>query len=200
MRGALALAFLLGAATMGYEMLGPRLMAIHFGSIPQVWAAVISVFLGGLAVGYAIGGRLGDLPGRARWAAGIWGATALLVVATHRVSRPLGEWFLAQSGTPPWWEPVAAATALFIIPTIGMGTALPLLLRLGVRGRAGEGEHAGRYLAFSTFGGILGVLGTMFLLIPRFPLGTVAILLAAPWLLAAGFAILHRPAPEARSA
>lgn len=197
MRGALALAALLGAATMGFEILGPRLMAVDFGSVPQVWAGVISVFLGGLAIGYAVGGRLGDRADRSRWAAGLWALTSLGVVVTHRIARPVGEWFLAQSGTPPWWEPVAAAAALFLIPTIGMGTALPLLLRLGVRGQAGEGEHAGRYLAFSTLGGILGVLGTMFWLIPRFPLGTVALVLAVPWALAAALAALARPAKEA---
>ncbi|MCH7493220.1 fused MFS/spermidine synthase [bacterium] len=196
MRAALGLVVFLGATTMGFQMLGPRLMAAHFGSVPQVWAAVISVFLGGLAIGYSIGGRLGDRQSGRRWAVGIWALTSLLVVVTHRIAGPVGEWFVAQAAIPPWWEPVAGATVLFLLPTIGMGTALPLLLRLGFRGKVGEGEHAGRYLSFSTLGGILGVLGTMFWLLPRFPLGTVALILAAPWAVAAAVAAASRSAAE----
>lgn len=192
MRGALVLVFVLGAATMGFEILGPRMMAPHFGTTPNVWGAVISVFLGGLALGYALGGRLGDRGDRAVWASGVWAVTGLLVLASHAAAKPVGDAFVTRfAQSPPWWEPVAAASTLFLVPTVGMGTAIPLLLRLGGRRGAGEGEHAGRYMAWSTLGGILGVLGTTFWLFGLFTLQKIAWILATPWLVAAGLAALE---------
>jgi len=56
----LAAVFLSGAALMSLEMAGFRLVQPEFGSDVVVWGSLISVFLGGLAIGAFLGGRLAD--------------------------------------------------------------------------------------------------------------------------------------------
>ena len=52
--------FLAGAALMSLEMASFRLVQPEFGSDIVVWGSLISVFLGGLAIGAYLGGRLAD--------------------------------------------------------------------------------------------------------------------------------------------
>jgi hypothetical protein len=56
----LATVFLGGAAIMSLELAGVRLIQPDFGSDLDVWGAMISVFLGGMAIGAVLGGRLAD--------------------------------------------------------------------------------------------------------------------------------------------
>src|SRR5262252_2600536 len=53
-------AFLAGAIAMSLEIAAARLLAPYLGSSLQVWGALISVILGAMALGYAIGGRIAD--------------------------------------------------------------------------------------------------------------------------------------------
>ena len=43
---------------MATELLGAKMLAPYFGSSLYVWATVLAITLGGLAVGYFIGGVL----------------------------------------------------------------------------------------------------------------------------------------------
>ena len=52
------IAFISGFVMMGYEILGVRVLAPFYGSSVYVWGAAISVFLAGLSIGYAVGGRI----------------------------------------------------------------------------------------------------------------------------------------------
>jgi hypothetical protein len=56
----LGTAFIAGAAVMSLEFAGVRLVQIDFGSDIDVWGSMISVFLGGMALGAILGGRLAD--------------------------------------------------------------------------------------------------------------------------------------------
>src|SRR5258706_3080876 len=55
-----AAVFLAGAALMGVEIVGSRVLAPIFGTSIFVWGALITTFLASLAAGYALGGRLAD--------------------------------------------------------------------------------------------------------------------------------------------
>ncbi|MDR1745112.1 MAG: fused MFS/spermidine synthase, partial [Planctomycetota bacterium] len=52
--------FLSGAALMGLEMAGARLVEPHFGSTIYVWGSIIGVFMLALSLGYWGGGRFSD--------------------------------------------------------------------------------------------------------------------------------------------
>src|SRR4029079_16595525 len=63
--------FTVGAASLGAEIAGARLLAPWFGGSTIVWANTIAVVLVALSAGYAIGGRLADRNPRAEGLAGI---------------------------------------------------------------------------------------------------------------------------------
>ena len=52
--------FLSGAALMGLEIAGSRIMAPVFGTSIFVWGALITTFLASLSTGYALGGKVAD--------------------------------------------------------------------------------------------------------------------------------------------
>ena len=52
------LSFIEGASVMAAELLGAKMLAPYFGSSLYVWASVLAITLGGLAVGYYVGGIL----------------------------------------------------------------------------------------------------------------------------------------------
>ena len=71
-------AFLTGAVVMAFEMLGSRYLNPYFGSGIHTWAALISVTLLALTVGYFLGGRMVD-----RWpSTTLLGALVLLASLT----------------------------------------------------------------------------------------------------------------------
>src|ERR1043166_8387116 len=49
-------AFVEGAAVMGIELAGAKMIAPFYGTSLYVWAAVLAVTLGGLTTGYFLGG------------------------------------------------------------------------------------------------------------------------------------------------
>src|SRR3989337_1028226 len=49
-----------GAALMGLEIVGSRVLAPYFGSSVYVWGSLISIFLAALSVGYYVGGQVAD--------------------------------------------------------------------------------------------------------------------------------------------
>ena len=47
-----------GAALMAVELIGARVVAPTYGSSLYVWSAVLAMTVGGLTIGYALGGRV----------------------------------------------------------------------------------------------------------------------------------------------
>ncbi|MEK9177235.1 MAG: fused MFS/spermidine synthase, partial [Patescibacteria group bacterium] len=54
------LSFVTNAAILVLEIAGGRLLAPYIGTSVGVWAGLIAVILGGMALGYRVGGHLGD--------------------------------------------------------------------------------------------------------------------------------------------
>src|SRR5262245_26369609 len=92
----LCAALLAGALAMSLEIAAARLLAPYLGSSLQVWGALISVILGAMALGYAIGGwvadrSVGDGPlFGAILASGVCQGVALFVA--HPLLRRLAHW------------------------------------------------------------------------------------------------------------
>ncbi|HEV2364979.1 MAG TPA: fused MFS/spermidine synthase, partial [Caulobacteraceae bacterium] len=131
-----------------------------------VWGSMISVAMAALALGYGLGGWLADRRDTDLWLYGIILGGALYQLAVLftvqsllRSSARLGDFTGA----------ALASLVVFAPPMTAMATAGPFLIRLLARsGRVGSA--AGKVYAISTIGGIAGVLGTSFFLVPR--LGT----------------------------
>jgi predicted membrane-bound spermidine synthase len=214
--------FLAGASLMSLEMASFRLSEPVFGSDIAVWGSLISVFLGGLAVGAMAGGRLADWrPGLAKLGiilvAG--GAVTLLIPSCYQA---VFDWTFPGEGAPlpaEWgtgggtdgtlnvyvppdlrWPALLAGTMLFGIPAILLGMASPYAARLFVHELQHMGGGVGQVYGISTIGSIVGTLGTAFYLVSW--LGTRRLLEANGMLLVAlGIALaiaaaLRRQTPE----
>jgi predicted membrane-bound spermidine synthase len=204
---ALLFTVLTGAAALVYEVAWQKYFATLLGSHSEATAAVLAIFLGGLAAGYELFGRLtrrlvAEARGRGR--------PARLLLAYGLVEAGIGVYALcfptlfgvAQRASllvPPGHAGLAFAfdvglTALLIgPPTVLMGGTIPVL----TLALAGDLERATRVHAwvygFNTVGAFLGALLGGFWLVPRLGLDGAVYATALVNLVAGGvFAALDR--------
>lgn len=163
------LAFGAGAGTMGLEMAAARLLEPWFGTSQIVWAALIALVLGCLALGAWLGGRLGDRYPHLDGLLVIVLASGLATVLIPRVALPvLRATALDLLATPLSLLLAAwlAVSLLLGLPTILLGTISPWAIRLALPAVERGGHTVGRLYASATLGSILGTLLPVLWLIP----------------------------------
>jgi spermidine synthase len=164
-----AIAFCVGAASLGAEIAAARLLAPYFGASTIIWANTIATVLVALSAGYAIGGKLADrradLPGLC---AIVLGAAVLLAIVPfvsdpflHEAVKALGA--LSVGG---FLGSLAAVLVLVAVPVLLLGMVAPYANRLAVARVADTGTVTGRLYAISTAGSLLGTFLAALLLIP----------------------------------
>jgi len=157
-----ATAVIAGAVVMALELVSFRLYAPHFGNSIYVWGSMISVVMLALSVGYTVGGWVADRSDTDLSLYGIILSSALYqlaIVLTVPAFLPLLTRYGECGG------PVLATLIIFALPMIALAAVGPFVVRL--LARAGHiGAIAGRVYALSTVGGIAGILGTTFFLVP----------------------------------
>jgi spermidine synthase len=194
-----------GAVVMLIEIIGTRIIGPVFGVSLFVWAALLSVTLCALAIGYYTGGVLIDRAPRVTLlgAALLFGGVALGLVP---VLAPTV--LMSMSGLGPRGGPLLAALVLFAPPLTALGMTGPIVVRLATTDVAGAGKRVGNVYAVSTAGSLIGTLITSFWLIPEYDteeivLGGSAVLLLlgalllarrGKWWAGASFAALLLPA------
>jgi spermidine synthase len=173
LRLALAAAVLSGAAALAYEVVWLRMLGLVVGHAVDALTAVLAAFMGGLALGAALFGRLA---GRLRrplaacaWLEGGIAAYAVLLpqalavlpgaALPLRATLGLGYdgWSLTQT---------ALACSLLLPPTVLMGGTLPLLSQAAGGGHAAPARVAGALYALNTCGAVLGALAAGYWLLP----------------------------------
>jgi len=201
-----------GATVLALEVLGTRVIGTYYGSSLYVWAALLSVTLVCLAVGYAIGGRIADRvpkPWMLYVLVTLAGASTVAVPRLTAVLVPLDNWLgLA-------WGAIASALVIFFLPLTLLAMAGPYVIRLRAHRVEGVGSTSGAVYALSTVGSVGGVLAVSLWMIPALGtqtslmicagvligLGAVGLTVAsrgraAVLLLAAGLPVLgHHPGP-----
>ena len=210
-------AFLVGGGTLSTEISASRLLAPYFGASTVVWANIIGLTLGYLALGYWLGGRLADRRPEARVLGAILLVAAVALVATPFAARPSLRWALHGFDAVSVGSVAGSffsALALFAVPVTALGAAAPFLVRLALPSVADAGKVAGRLYALSTAGSLVGTFLAALVTIPwvgtqRTLVGTAAfvalagaLLLGGAWLLAplAVAAVLVVPPPQIKSA
>ena len=159
----LAVAALAGGIVMSLEMAAVRLFAPHFGYSIYVWGTTICVVMAAMVGGYAAGGRLANGPRaeallfRALLAGAAWQLLALWAMPAV-LPR------LAAAGEVA--GVALAALILFAPSMVALAATGPILVRL-CADVAGIGRAAGLVYALSTAGSLGGILGTIFVLLPR---------------------------------
>ena len=177
-----AVGFILGFVLMGFEMLSSRYLNPYFGSGIYTWAAIISVTLFALMMGYFLGGWLVDrrptpaLLGVLVLMAAVWMALIPFVADPLNAERYLGLQtpdMLLAIGEAFGYGPVGigfgvttSAFILIFVPLTLIACFSPFAVRLLLVATHASGRQTGAVYGISTFGNILGTLATTFLLIP----------------------------------
>lgn len=160
------IAVVCGAALMGLEILGGRLLSPFFGGSVYVWGSIISVFLTALSVGYYLGGILADRKPDLVYLAGCIAVAGLLILPIPTLAPWLSNYSFSVGLSN--YGALVVALFLFFLPSLGLGMVSPYVVKLGVSGTDRLGNLVGKFYAASTFGSIFGTLATTFLLIPFF--------------------------------
>ena len=153
-----------GAVVMSFEILGSRILAPHFGNTVFVWGSLISVFLGGLTLGYWAGGKLADYRPDLRLFAALFAAPGVLLclfpLFSDAVCRRVWDLDL-----DPRYGSLLASLILFFLPTLFLGSVSPYAIKLRIRTLRWLGTGVGNLYALSSLGSIVGTLVTTFYLI-----------------------------------
>ncbi|MEO6665575.1 MAG: fused MFS/spermidine synthase, partial [Nitrospiria bacterium] len=192
---ALAAAFFLsGAAGLMYQVVWGRLLVLVFGSTTIAISTVLTVFMGGLALGAWLGGRWIDRVSRPLIVyAAIEAAIALFALivpwALDRVVPIYRMLWEQWSSSPAAWMGIrfAVVVAVLAIPTVLMGATLPVMSRALARDASGLSSRVAAFYALNTAGAIAGASTTGFLWLPAFGV-TPTLAVAAACNLAAGAA------------
>jgi spermidine synthase len=164
-----ALAFVVGAASLGTEIGAARLLAPFFGASTFVWANTIATVLVALAIGYWLGGKLADRrPTLAALCGLVMGAGALLAVVPLIAGPFLGAAARALDSVSAgaFVGSLIGVLCLVSVPVGLLGAVAPFAVRLTVE-RVGEaGEVSGRLYAISTIGSLVGTFLSALALIP----------------------------------
>ncbi len=177
-----------GAIALGYEVLWSQTLVQFMSTRAFAFAVLIATYLFGLAAGAALSARraerIRDPLGAFAVCIAAAGATALLGTSL------LGGWLaglqtLAENALLALGASALAgmsarfligSTATLLLPTLLLGAAFPLALRLIVRADT-PSRDTGRVLAVNTLGGIVGAAITGLILVPALGLlHTLAVL------------------------
>ncbi|CAI8784794.1 spermidine synthase [Pseudomonas sp. IT-347P] len=192
-RTALWLYSIAGGVALGYEVVWSQSIVQFMSTRTYAFAVVLATYLSGLFIGSALLAR------RVERIRDPWGVFGLLIAGAGLVAlleiAMLGRWLvIAQSQAEMWLLSLGAselagmsarfavaALSIVFVPTLLLGAAFPLALRLSV-GPERVGRDVGAVVAFNTLGGIVGVMFCGFLLIPLLglvrTLGLLAIIAA----------------------
>ena len=164
-----AIAFVVGAASLGAEICAARLLAPYFGASTVIWANTIATVLLALSVGYAIGGRLADRRADLRGLCAIVLLAAMLLALVPFVADPflrLSVRALGALSVGGFLGSLAAVLVLVAVPVMLLGTVAPYANRLALGRVADTGTVTGRLYAISTVGSLVGTFVSALLLIP----------------------------------
>ncbi len=164
-----AVAFVVGASSLGSEIAAARLLAPYFGDSTLIWANTIATVLVALSVGYWIGGRAADRDPTLRGLCRLVLIAAALMAAVPFVAGPFLRTAvdaLDSISAGAFVGSLIAVLVLIAVPVLLLGMASPYAVRLSVSTLDRAGEVTGRLYAISTLGSLTGTFLSALVLIP----------------------------------
>ncbi|MBS0450386.1 MAG: fused MFS/spermidine synthase [Proteobacteria bacterium] len=190
-RLAVVLYAIAGGLALGYEVVWSQAIVQFISTRSVAFAIVLATYLLGLMLGSAWIAR------RADRLADPWGVFAVLISTAGALAllevALLGDWLVQLQTLASQWTRGAtgsllaamcarfatAALSVVFLPTLLLGAAFPVALRLA-SGNGGVGREVGTVLALNTLGGIVGTVLAGFVLVPWLGLvRTLAVLAVA---------------------
>lgn len=163
-----------GLAGLVYEVTWTRLLTLYIGHTTAAASAVVAAFLGGLAIGAAVGGRIASTQSPRRCLqiyVGLEIAVAILALLLPFELRGFGP-------TLRWAYQDGAGGALFpmvrliscivmvMLPAIALGATFPMAIRWFARGSAEPARQGSTLYFVNTIGAAVGSMLAGFVLIP----------------------------------
>jgi len=189
--------FLSGMTGLIYEVVWAKFLVLFIGNTTYAHTIVIAVFMGGLALGNYLFGRVVDripryallLYGLLELGIGIYALTypAFFNGVKTYLFIPLASGHLGS----PWvvvWK-FALSFLTMILPTVLMGGTLPVLSRFFVRNLSQTKREVARLYFLNSLGGAMGCLLAGFLLIPTLGLSR-PVLFTGGWNILLGLIVL----------
>lgn len=172
----IAICFVLSGATgLIYEVLWARMLGLVFGATTVAISAVLTAFMGGLALGSALAARFAARIKRpVRAYALIEIAVGLYALAVPLLFRGIDQayvqiWQQFHSGSYGFaFSRFVLATLVLLIPTALMGATLPVLVAALQRSSVNISGAIARLYTWNLTGAILGVIAAGFFLLPHF--------------------------------
>lgn len=198
--------FISGIAGLGYEIVWIRMFSAGLGHEVLGVMAVVSAFLGGLALGaWGLDRRIGRSPRPDLWYAvlegviGVW--SILCIVLVPEANRGIAALTGLDAGPVRLWFVAFAVPFLVLLPaTAAMGATLPAMDRF-LSGLVHDGRVIGGVYGANTLGAVVGVVMVTFLMIPAAGLaGTSLVLAAFNAVCAVAVVVGVKPAERGRSA
>lgn len=161
--------FASGFSALIYEVAWARELGLALGNTAQATSSILSVFLGGLAGGAYLGGKLAHHIGKHLLAYGVIElSVAVLAPATTAALHALPPVYAAWAAALPYGsgfmmvERLAAGSALLLLPTVLMGATLPLLTRCLCCRQPRAPHFFSMLYGINTLGAALGALAACF--------------------------------------
>lgn len=170
--------FLSGVAGLTFEILWMRYLGLAMGATTLAVATITGIYMGGLALGSYLGGRLADRQSRPIAAYGIAELGVAMVALTipglaQRV--PMVDAALFTDALSAWSRGAfrsGVAMALLAVPTVLMGATLPLLARAITATVGDAGRRIGALYTMNIAGAAVGAALTGFWWLPTWGLTT----------------------------
>lgn len=165
-----------GATSLVYQVVWVRNLSLFFGSDVYAAAIMLSVFMGGLALGSWAAGATADRLGKPLL---VYGACEILIgLSALAFPEVLGAFrgtyqsiYRSSFESAPYlyhgFRVVVAAVTL-LVPTALMGATLPLIIRQFADRDDILGRRVGAFYAVNTLGALLGTLLAGFVCLPAF--------------------------------
>ncbi len=163
-----------GYAALSYEVIWARALTFFIGNSTYAFSAMLTTFLGGLALGSVLFARLSDQPrnllallGALQVSIGAYGLLSIAILG--RVFYGLDGWWQGFSNAywgAPLWLTFLKALLVILPPTLCMGGTFPLVGKIVARGPQVVGRSIGTAYTCNTLGAIAGSAVTGFAAIP----------------------------------
>ena len=175
-----------GLAGLVYEVTWTRLLTLYLGHTTAAASAVVAAFLGGLAIGAAIGGRFASswTPRRClhayvalEFAVAI---CALLLPVELTLFSPVLRWAYNDGAALFPLVRTLSCIVMVMLPALALGATFPMAIRWFARGSAEPAKESSRLYFVNTVGAAIGALVAGFVLIPSIGMsGTIYVAMAA---------------------
>ena len=193
-----------GVAGLVYEVTWTRLLTLYLGHTIAAASAVVAAFLGGLALGAAIGGRVASswAPRRCLQAyialeIAVAICALLLPLELSLFTPVLRAAYNDGAGAMFPLIRILSCIVMVMVPALALGATFPMAIRWFARGSAEPARESSRLYFVNTAGAAIGAMLAGFVLIPSIGMqGTIYVAMAASVAAALCVFLVLRGAPD----